>query len=62
MNTDEHIDNIKKSLAYFKEVVLVTPKGSFFLWKHDIGDPLINPARCDERLYIHGVMEDPEHK
>lgn len=60
--TQKHIQKIKDSLDYFEEVVLVTPNGSFFLYGHDKGESLIGPARCDERLYIHGVFEDPEHK
>ncbi|MHA2039024.1 MAG: hypothetical protein ACXACU_15865 [Candidatus Hodarchaeales archaeon] len=54
-DTIDKIQEISELLSYFKEVVLVTPAGSYFIHS-------MSPARCDERLYIHGVNEDPEDK
>ena len=53
--TQETVKRIEELLSYFEEVVLVTPSGSYFLYS-------MSPARCDERLYIHGIERDPEHK
>jgi hypothetical protein len=51
--TEKHIENIKKALAYFDEVVLCVPNGLYEF--HNI-----SPARGDDRLYIHGVKKIPE--
>jgi len=53
--TKKMLTQLQEVLNYFEEVVLVTPKGSYFLHS-------TLPARCDERLYIYGVISDPEHK
>ena len=53
--TKEKMDKLKEVLSYFEEVVLCTPTGSYFLYS-------VQEARCDERLYIHGIKVDPEHR